>query len=182
MPTLCLTSPDDALIAASAVRTFAAALAAEEPARDVRVVELRGEHCKLGVSDRDAYREAIRAHISRARGAMEAQQAARAAEGWLALLQRHALETLLEQMAFDDAAAFEEDDYPLEDAFALLASGGRAALLQKLKALGVAALPLRQKLASAIAKEAKGRQSMRLAASPSAGMPLASVASQRVAS
>ena len=172
VPTLCLTSPQDAVIAQSAVESFSAALLeeAEDGAapRDVRVVVLRGEHCKLGVSDRDAYREALGAFIGRVRTAAAAQQAARAREeNWLSFLERHGLEELLEEMAFGDAAALEEGDYPLVDAFALLASGGRTALLQKLKVLGVATLPWRQKLVNAFQKDARERRELEVLGSNS---------------
>ena len=70
---------------------------------------------------------------------------------WRDFFARHELAT-----AFAGSAA-DAPSLELAEAFAELETGGRPALLQRLKAAGVGALPLRQKLANAIGKEARSR-------------------------
>jgi hypothetical protein len=59
VPTLCLTSPDDLVVPERGVRAYADALSKAHPGRDVRVVSLHGPHCKLVMSDRELYAEAV---------------------------------------------------------------------------------------------------------------------------
>lgn len=59
VPTLCLTSEEDSVVAAAGVRRHADDLRAAHPTRDVRVVTLNGAHVALVHMDAARYAEAI---------------------------------------------------------------------------------------------------------------------------
>ena len=73
-------------------------------------------------------------------------------DGWPAFLSRHGLSS-----AFADTPLA----VPLGEAFRTFEHEGRPALLAKLKELGLAVLPLRQKLSNAIGKEIRERNGIK---------------------
>ena len=171
VPTLCLTSPMDQVVPEAGVRAFAKMLQTAQPSRQVTVTTINAAHCQLGSTDPKKYTEAIGTLLSQTTEVMirdigdpEPTQTPSTAEAlgkndeasMLALLGSLGLNSLEETAS----------KLSLSDALAL-AEKGRPALLEGLKAAGVAKLPDRQKLANAISKElraSRGEGSKTLAA------------------
>jgi len=164
VPTLCFTSQEDTIITPAAVEDWACYLKEAHPARDVRVVTLRGTHCMLRRHSATEYLLRVRTLVADARLADEAAPivlgisaaaAAVAVEAAASPFGELLTATGLQQLtAVDDLMR----TLSLDDACALYIAQGRGALISKAKELGVGSLGDRQKLATAVGKYAKQRE------------------------
>ena len=174
VPVLCLTSAQDVVVPEAAVRAFAGRLRATQPARAVNVALLDGPHCQLALSAPHTYRDAI-APLLHAADDMNAQPLPTGSANGLAPLTArvHApapvpapapapapatvpaaesVAELLGELSLEQLAGAVAT-LSTAHCFEMLESGGgRLALLNQLKELGVERLPDRQAIANAVGK------------------------------
>jgi hypothetical protein len=160
VPTLCLTSAQDAIILPEAVEAWAAYLRENRPNRDVRLHRVRGTHCMLHLTDYDAYAAHIKALIEDAAvarrdapirlGVNTAVDVSDGADGGETATP---LGVFLQTAGLDALLSLEGlRVLGLDGLCRLCREAGRTALLARLKQEGVSSLGERQRLANALGK------------------------------
>ena len=150
VPTVCISGETDTIIPPSHVDDWAALLLSLQPGRPVHVVHLKGAHVQVHLAEAERYPAAIEAMLTHAMDDDAAMRRTPAVAG-----SDEALRELLqgcELLHLQEPLATES----LEACAAKLATGGRTVLIKHFKDVGVDKLADRQKLATAVAKAAKG--------------------------